>query len=146
MNDDLFIESYIKKNFEASFKHEALGFKEIKSKLFYPMPEMYKMILTIFGSGVTSHGRLPQDIVRSIGFKFRDIFLAEVNDYLDNHCTIILGPTNWIVINDQSKVFKYEDLLFMFKGRYDGILIKALWNQWYDDTVIKNSEMIMNIY
>lgn len=69
--------------------------------------------------------------------------LSELMDEFLN-LRVILGDRNWVCIDNDNEIFFWKKLVIKYKDKYSKRIIKHVYDKWFEDEVIKESEKIMN--
>ena len=57
---------------------------------------------------------------------------------------VVLGSRTWQCIDEHGEIFFWKKLVIKFKDEYNKKLIKAVYDEWFENKVLEASEKIMN--
>ena len=154
MTDRYIIEKHLNNNYSFSFNNKltkAIKYIQIRNSLKIKNNEDGKLIsqeglvrevTSLFGNYVTDEGLLVEQMVRewfenSINLVFSDIFetLKEVK--------VVFGKRNWEVEKDGVE-YNQTELINKFRHKYSEDVIRAVFDEWRHQEVMRISDEILN--
>lgn len=146
LNAKEFIFNFFDKNFLIHVNDEGSKF-ELKDKRTNTILSEYEFFSFV---GVVFVGLVPNDF---IGIKtvteewynqHKKNLIRDIQDVFDK-CIVILGKTSWEIMYEDGTLIKEKDIVKMFFGKYSSGLIRKVFNDWYDEKIVTESEKIMGI-
>ena len=140
MDDNKFLFDFFEKNFLVYINEESDTF-EIKDKRInqvFTKYQFYDFVKVVFGYNYINI----DSIIRDWFNLNRDELIKEINIFFNN-CSIILGRTEWEILSEDGTMINKKYIILKYQNRFSKKLISNVFDEWFEDKIIKESERLM---
>lgn len=132
---------YIDRYYNLTLTDGYLFKNKLDEEKFLTTSEIYKELITIFSSNNFSEDEMRESVKRIILDKKKTL-QALFDEYMCN-CYPVLGITEWIIKRPDKTTITIDNVINDLKDLYGEDTIKYLFNIWFDDAIVRESERIM---
>ncbi len=145
--DEEIIIKYIEKcySFNSDFQNEFLVIDNLTKKS-YKKESFIQLVTKTLGNFTTTKNYYISDVVEQWFNDKVNLVLNEINSYLDNNLTVKSGSREWeVCYKKDDELFNYNDLINKFNNKYNKLLLKSIYQDWYTKSLLKESDRLLNL-
>lgn len=110
----------------------------------FTITEFISEIKNLYGNWYCEEeGKNIGDYIREWFNEHKSEVISDINLRL-GELNVVLGARSWQCVTKNGDPYFWKALVLEFKGKYGKRLIKSIYDEWFEEKVLEESEKIMN--